>query len=188
MKIADVNDYFKSLFESKLMVTISAIGISIYNFLFPTKEYKLATLAVLGVMVLDILTKIYAISHIEGGIINAFRRRKINSSSFSKGTMDKLVIFGVMVCICGFAYRLTIVAEVAIWFTQIVFTLMFLRDAFSIFENLSDAGIDVGIFKHIIKKRLGNYVDKEQVDKLCNKKESEVGAKCDSDDDDWDDL
>lgn len=173
MKMADIGCYIQSLWENKISVAISAIAITIFNFLFPTSEYRLAAIAVFGVMMLDILTKIFSLARIEGGLLKAFRKRKINSYSLAKGTMNKLIVFGVMIIICGLAYRLTVISEIAIWFTQIVFTLMFLRDVLSILENLSDAGIDVGLFKHVVRKKMADLTCEEEVDKLTKCREEE---------------
>jgi phage-related holin len=162
MKMADIGRYIQSLWENKMSVAISAIATTLFNFLFPTSEYRLAAIAVFGVMMLDVLTKIFSLARIEGGLLKAFRKHVINSSSLAKGTMNKLIVFGVMIIICGLAYRLAFVSEIAIWFTQVVFTVMFLRDVLSIFENLTDAGIDVGLFKHIVRKKMVEYTCEEE--------------------------
>jgi phage-related holin len=173
MKMADIGRYIQSLWENKISVAISVIATTLFNFLFPTSEYRLAAIAVFGVMMLDVLTKIFSLARIEGGLLKAFRKHVINSSSLAKGTMNKLVVFGVMIIICGLAYRLAFVSEIAIWFTQVVFTVMFLRDVLSILENLTDAGIDVGLFKHIVRKKMVEYTCEEEVDKLTKRREEE---------------
>lgn len=68
-----------------------------------------------------------------------------------------------MLIICGCAYRLTVIDVIAVWFTQLVYTLMFLRDLLSILENLSDAGIGgLKIFEKAVQKKMGEYVDMDE--------------------------
>lgn len=160
MDSTGVSSYISKLFENHILVVLSAIGAFLYRFFFPEEQYLYGTLAVLGMMLLDLITKLYAIKKQAGGWKKSITSCKISSQLFFKGTADKLVVFGVMLIICGFAYRLTIVSQVAIWFTQVVFTLMFLRDALSIIENLSDAGIkSLGLFEKVVRKKMSEYVD-----------------------------
>ena len=157
---ADIFGYIKKLFENYVLVWLSAFGACVAWVCFPEMEYLYSTVGVLGVMSLDLLTKIYALSRQNGGLINAFKERHINSSKFAKGTLDKLVVFGVLLICCGLAYRISPIADLAIWFTQFVFALMFLRDLISIMENLSDAGIKgLDIFKRAVKKKLNDMTE-----------------------------
>lgn len=150
----------KKLFDNEIFITIGAIWATVSNFLFPSSTIYTAAMAVLGIMALDLLTKLFALVRQSGGVKKAFKCRKITSAKFAKGTLDKLIIFGVMLIISGCAYNLIIIEEVATWFTQIVFTVMFLRDALSILENLNDAGVSgLGLFKKVINKKIEEYVD-----------------------------
>jgi hypothetical protein len=68
-----------------------------------------------------------------------------------------------MLIICGMAYRVSPIAQVAVWFTQLIYTLMFLRDVLSIIENLSEAGVTgLGIFKRAVSKKLEEYMDETE--------------------------
>lgn len=160
MKTADIGSYIISLFENHILVAVSAAGAFIYRFFFPEQQYLCGAAAVLGVMILDLLTKLFALSRKGGGLKKACIDHIINSHSFGKGTMDKLVTFGILMIICGLAYRLTVIASVASWFTQVVFTLMFLRDVLSIIENLIDAGVQ-GLmpFKKLVSKKIDDYCE-----------------------------
>ena len=173
MDSTNVVSYISKLFENHILVALSAIGAFLYRFFFPEEQYLYGTLAVLGMMLLDLITKLYAIKGRVGGWHKSIASCKISSQLFFKGTADKLLVFGVMLIICSFAYRLTIVAQVAIWFTQIVFTLMFLRDALSIIENLRDAGIkNLGIFEKVVKKKMNEYVDDSDLSDENNDEEA----------------
>ena len=161
---ASLGTYVQKLFGNTIVVCATTIGVSVYNFFFPDINYLYGAGAVLGVMILDLITKIFALTRGAGGVIKAFKTRKINSHQFCKGTTNKLVVFGVMLIICGCAYRLTIIDTIAVWFTQLVFTLMFLRDVLSILENLDDAGCDVGLFKKAVRKKMKSVADLDDTD------------------------
>lgn len=164
MKTADIGTYIVSLFENHILVAISAAGAFLYRFFFPEPQYLCGVAAVLGVMILDLLTKLFALSRSHGGLKRACIDHIINSHSFGKGTFDKLITFGILMIICGLAYRLTIVSAIATWFTQLVFTLMFLRDVLSIIENLIDAGVQgLGPFKKVVSKKFTEICDEPVV-------------------------
>lgn len=161
-----IMDYLQKLFENHVMVFLSMIGALLYNFFFPTTQYLYSTIAVLVMMVLDLLTKLYSLKRQAGGWKASIAAKKINSFSLFRGTIDKLIVLGVMMIICGCAYQLTLIADIAIWFTQVVYILMFLRDALSIIENLRDAGVqNLGMFEKVIKKKLDEYVDNDDITK-----------------------
>lgn len=163
MSPTEVGNYIQNLFQNHILVCFAAIGAFLYSFFFPDTQYLYSAIAVLGIMLLDLLTKLYALNRQAGGLKKAVRSQQINSFSFFNGTMDKLFVFGVMMIICGFAYRLTVISSIAIWFTQAVYTLMFFRDILSIFENFRDAGIkDMGMFEKLVKKKMEQYMDEDE--------------------------
>lgn len=167
LNLSDVGSYIQKLFENHLLVGLAAIVAFLYNFLFPDTQYLYSAAAVLGIMLLDLVTKLYALKRQAGGWKKSVCSQHINSFSFFRGTMDKLFVFGVMMIICGFAYRLTMISSIAIWFTQAVYTLMFLRDILSIFENFRDAGIKgMGMFEKLVKKKMEEYIDEDGIDSL----------------------
>jgi hypothetical protein len=155
-----IMDYLQKLFENHVRVILSMIGALLYNFFFPTTQYLYGAIAVLVMMVLDLLTKLYSLKRQAGGWKASIAAKKINSFSLFRGTIDKLIVLGVMMIICGCAYQLTLIADIAIWFTQVVYILMFLRDALSIIENLRDAGVqNLGMFEKVVRKKMSEYVD-----------------------------
>lgn len=152
--------YLKKLFQVDFLFLVSGAGALLYKFLFPQKQYFYGAAAVLVIMVLDLCTKLFSISRQGGGVKVALVTHKISSSAFARGTTDKLLVFGIMLIICGCAYRLTVIDAIAVWFTQMVYTLMFLRDLLSILENLNDAGVGgLKIFKKAVEKKMVEYVE-----------------------------
>lgn len=161
-------EYIRKLFDNRALTAISlftstAVSLT-YKFLFPEKQYLYGALAVLVIMVLDLATKLFSLSRQGGGLRQSLAEKKISSKAFARGTFDKLLVFGIMLIICGCAYRLTVISDLAVWFTQLVYTLMFLRDLLSILENLRDAGVGgLSIFQKAVKKKMSEYVDEEDI-------------------------
>lgn len=160
-------EYIKNLFDNCIVVTFSALWAMIAGFIFPEQAYTTAAIAVSVVMLLDLMTKLFALARQSGGFLKAIKLRTISSAKFWKGTSDKIIVFIIMLIIGGSAYLISPVTDIATWFMQAIFTLMFLRDLLSIVENLSDAGISgLGIFKKKIKNKL---------DEACGGDSSENG-------------
>lgn len=156
-------EQIKKLFDNEVIVGLGAAWAWVITFIFPTASIKTAAGAVLILMGLDLITKIFALAKQNGGIKKALRMHKINSNRFAKGTLDKLIIFGVMLIIGGCAYNLMLIKDIAIWFTQAVFSIMFLRDVLSIIENLNDAGVQgLGLFRKLVKSKLDEIVETDQ--------------------------
>lgn len=148
-------EYIKNLFDNCIVVAFSAIWAVIAGFIFPEQAFKTAAIAVSVVMLLDLLTKLFSLARQSEGFLKAIRSRTISSSKFWKGTSDKIFVFIIMLIIGGCAYLISPVTDIATWFMQAIFTLMFLRDLLSIVENLSDAGVSgLGIFRKKIKNKL----------------------------------
>jgi len=160
-----VVEYIQKLFKDWILVFFGACWACISDFLFPSAAMRAGAEAVLIVMVLDLLTRLFAQARKAGGYKKAIQAHTIASNKFARGTIDKLVVFGVMLVLCACAYKLTVIEDVARWFTQVVFTIMFLRDTLSIVENLTDAGIsNMAVFKKVFKKKLNEVTD--SVDEL----------------------
>ena len=157
--------YVHKLFEDWILVFLATCGACIGKFLFPSTAIKAGAVAVLIVMILDLLTRLFAESRKSGGYRKAIATHAIASNKFARGTLDKLIVFGVMLVLCDCAYMLTVIEDVALWFTQIVFAIMFLRDALSIVENLTDAGVsNMAIFKKVFKKKLEDITNLDDTD------------------------
>lgn len=166
----------KKAFGNEIFISIGLVWATIVEFLLPTDMMKTAAVAVLLVMGLDLVTKLFAIAKKSHGFIRAIKCHKIRSAKFAKGTLDKLIVFGVMLVISAAAYKLMIVETLANWFVQIVFTIMFLRDTISILENLAEAGVKgLGIFQKLIKKKMDDVCEENGLDpeELKDKKKEE---------------
>ena len=158
-----MSEYIKSAFESVQPFWAVFFSATMYV-LFPEPAYLTAFCSVLGVMMLDVLTKYYSISCNNGGFWNSIKKRKINSNSMWEGTSRKIFAYLIIFIMVGLSYRVSPVAGIASFLGTIVYSVLFLRECQSILENLEDAGSDVGWLLTIVKKRKKKILKDEGVD------------------------
>lgn len=157
-----MGEYLKSAFESVQPFWAVFLSVIMYV-MFPEQAYLTAFCAVLGVMVLDIITKYYAIGCKNGGLRNSIKIKKINSNSMWVGTSRKIFSYLIIFIMVGLSYRVSPVAGVATFLGTVVYSVLFLRECQSILENLDDAGSDVGWLLSIVKKRKKKILEEEGV-------------------------
>jgi phage-related holin len=158
----NIIEYLKSIQETNPIVSI-VLGTITY-ILFPEQAYLTAFCSVLGVMVLDVLTKYYSIATNHGGFWKSLKYKHINSNSMWVGTSRKIFTYLMIFIMVGLSYRVSPIAGVASFLGTIVYSLLFLRECQSILENLEDAGADVGWLTAIVKKRKKKILEEEGVD------------------------
>lgn len=177
--------YVKSLFDSPPILLGSACLGVIAAFLFPESFMFTATLSALIMIVLDALTRLYAQSKKSGGFIKAIKNQSISSRKLFDGTIEKLMILGVLLIVSGCAYMLSPITLPARMLVYGFFILMFSRDLTSIFENLIDAGYkNILPFKRFAEKKVNDAFDSLSsdvinVEKVTPPKESTVSANSD---------
>jgi len=115
-------------------------------------------------MMLDILTKYYAIACNHGGLWKSIKGKFINSSDMWNGTSRKIFTYLIIFIMVGLSYRVSPVAGVASFLGTVVYSILFLRECQSILENLNDAGSDVGWLLSIVKKRKEKILKDEGVE------------------------
>ena len=120
----------------------AAIGMCCYV-IFPEQAFKTAAGAVGAVILLDIITKYVALSHQAGGYLAAVKKRTINSNRLWEGTRIKLFSYLIVAILAGLSYRVVQLEQLSIFFATVVYSIIFLREAQSILENLCDAGADL---------------------------------------------
>ena len=157
-----MNGYLKNAFES--VQPICALLLSAIVFvMFPESSYLTAFCAVVGVMVLDIITKYYSIAVHHGGLWKSIKGKFINSNSMWVGTSRKIFAYLIIFIMVGLSYRVSPVAGVATFLGTVVYSVLFLRECQSILENLNEAGSDVGWLLAIVKKRKNKILEEEGV-------------------------
>jgi hypothetical protein len=136
--------------------------ISIICFIiFPDKAYMWSAFALVGAMALDIITKYWALAKKAGGYRKAVQTRAIFSATFWTKTSIKIRTYLVVAILSGLAYRVTFMEQIGIFLGTFAYTMMFLREAQSIFENLEDAGGDVGWLIRWTKRKQDHVMEQE---------------------------
>ncbi len=157
----DIINYIKSVQETNPVLSI-ALSTILY-ILFPEQAYLTAFCAVLGVMLLDVITKYYSISVNHGGLWKSIKMRFISSNKMWEGTSRKIFTYLIVFIMIGLSYRVTPIAGVSTFLGTVVYSVLFLRECQSILENLEDSGADVGWLTAIVKKRKNKILEDEGV-------------------------
>ena len=124
--------------------TIWGAAFALLNYLlFPDEAFMTAAMAVGIAILLDIITKYAAISKKSGGFCKAIRTKKIYSKTLWDGTKIKLFSYLIIFILAGLSYRVTMLEQVSVFLSTVIYTVIFLREAQSIIENLCDAGADL---------------------------------------------
>ncbi|QRN86043.1 phage holin family protein [Clostridia bacterium] len=161
--LMDWTNYFEKVFSGAK--PIIAVAISIINYvLFPDCAYFNAFGAVGIAIILDILTKYLALSKIGGGFRAATKCRIIDSNKLWKGTSIKLVSYLVVFILAGLSYRVTMLTQVSVFLATIIYSVIFLREAQSILENLCDAGADMKWLLVWTKKKEKQILEDDDID------------------------
>jgi hypothetical protein len=110
---------------------------------FPTGAFLTSAIAVGIAVLLDIVTKFVALSAKNGGYLKAVKAGAISSDRLWKGSRIKIFAYLVVAILAGLAYRVVQLDAVGVFFGTVVYSVLFLREAQSIVENLCDAGADL---------------------------------------------
>ncbi|WP_427340662.1 phage holin family protein [Caloranaerobacter sp. DY30410] len=139
--------------------------------MFPEQAYMTAAMAVGGAILLDILTKYIALSYQSKGFRNAIKQKKIFSKTLWEGTKIKLVSYLIIAILAGLSYRVTMLTQVSVFLATVVYSVIFLREAQSIIENLIDAGADLKWLLIWTKKKQKQILESENEDNFEIKKD-----------------
>jgi len=150
--IFGVCDYMCNAFD-KIRPTLVGIWIIICYVVFPDKAYLPAAAGLGGAIVMDTLTKYYALAEQNGGLRKAWTTGVIKSRTCWEGTKKKLISCMSVMILCGLSIRVAPVAGVAVFLSSVAYSYMFFRECQSCAENLRDAGIkDLGWFIQLLQK------------------------------------
>ncbi len=130
--------------------------------LFPTSAFATSAFAVGIAMLLDIITKYVALSKQSGGFMKAVKARRIRSEALWHGTKIKLFSYLVIAILAGLSYRVVQLEAVSVFFATVVYSILFLREAQSILENLCEAGAQMQWAVVWAKKKQEDILDNEE--------------------------
>jgi hypothetical protein len=155
-----LNQYFEKVISGAKPILGSIIAAITYV-IFPDRAYQTAAMSVGIAMLLDIITKYMALSHEAHGYRNAVKTRKIYSQTLWLKTRIKLTSYLIIAILAGLAYRVSYLEQIGVFFSTVVYAVIFLREAQSILENLSDAGADVKWLIKWTKKKQKSILEDE---------------------------
>lgn len=145
-------EYFSTTiggFKPFLACIISAIT----YVLFPEQSFLISFCTLLGTMFLDIITKYWALARQHNGLMKAIRDRYISSHAMWEGTKIKVFSYMVIFILAGLSYRVAPIHQASVFLSNIIYTILFLRECQSILENLIDGGAKVGWLLTFVKKK-----------------------------------
>lgn len=171
-----LNSYVSKLM-SGLKPFLGSLLALINYILFPDTAFQTALYAVVGAMILDIITKWYAISKQNDGFKNSIKSRKIYSKTLWEGTKIKIISYLVISILAGLSYRVIMFKSASIFLATVIYSIMFLREAQSIIENLIDAGSDLEWLLIFVKKKQEQILEQEMNKIEINKNEGDYNDK-----------
>lgn len=159
--IYNIGEYLEKAFDGVKIVVGIVLSWFCY-YCFPTDAYMISAKSVGVAMLLDILSKYIALAKQAGGWQVAFKSRKIFSRTLWDKTSVKLQTYLILAILVGAAYRVSPIAEIGLYFGTLVYTVIFLREAQSVVENLDDAGAKLDWLVRWTKKKQKQICDDEQ--------------------------
>lgn len=159
----DWTNYFDKLC-SGLTPIIGCVGGALNYVLFPDHAFLTAFGAVGVAILLDIATKYLALSKTGGGFREATKTRVIDSNKLWRGTSIKLVSYLIVFILAGLSYRVTMLSQVSVFLATVIYSVIFLREAQSILENLCDAGADLNWLLIWVRKKEKQVLEDDDID------------------------
>ncbi|MFZ5352732.1 MAG: hypothetical protein ACOZCL_08415 [Bacillota bacterium] len=110
--------------------------------MFPNDSYFPAAIAVAIGIVVDLITKLYALAIHNGGYWTATKKRIITSTVLWKKTQVKLISYLAIMIMTGLSLRITSIELLGKGISTVVYSIIFIREFQSVVENAIEAGAD----------------------------------------------
>lgn len=110
--------------------------------IFPEQSFVVWCIALWVAVILDLLTRWYAIFKKAGGIKKAIKSKAWNSKEMYEKTSIKIISYLVIQILAGLSMRLVDIPYVSNIVATVVYAFLFFREFASNVENLVDAGAD----------------------------------------------
>jgi hypothetical protein len=118
------------------------IGACITYLMFPSESFVAWCIALWVAVVLDLLTRWFAIFRKAGGIKKAFKTKAWSSQEMYKKTSVKIISYLVIQILAGLSMRLVDIPYVTNFVATVVYAFLFFREFSSNIENPIDPGAD----------------------------------------------
>jgi len=133
-------------FLNRLWTDVSPVLTIIWTLMcwvmFPDAAYVPAAIAVGLAIVLDLITKLYALARNNGGYYKATKSGKIASNTLWRKTSVKIFAYLVVMILAGLSLRVSPLEQAGIFLATVIYAVIFIRESQSILENLIEAGAD----------------------------------------------
>lgn len=137
----DFQGYFQKICES-VNPYLACFWTLVCWIMFPDAAYIPAAIAVGISIVLDLFTKLYALSVNNGGYKKATEKKVIISDTLWKKTQIKLLAYLTIMILAGLSIRVAPLQQLGIFLATVVYAVIFIRESQSILENLIEAGAE----------------------------------------------
>ncbi len=164
-------DYIHRNIEGLKPLAAFVIG-GLNYLLFPDVAFQTALYAVGGSIIIDIYTKMWAISRKHGGYINAIRKCEMRSQTLWEGTRIKIHAYLIVAILVGLSYRVVYFQELSIFVGSVVYCVMFLRELQSVAENLVEGGSDLRWLLIWAKKKEKQILESEEESEGQNERQT----------------
>lgn len=158
--MTQLQEYFSKVLDGSNPAIVFLLSVISYLF-FPDEAYATSIVAVGVMMILDILTKFWALSRQNGGYVEAVKTRAIYSRTLWERTQIKLVPYLAIMIGAGLSYQITPLKQLGIGVAVLIYSMMFFREFQSILENLLDGGGDVGWLLFWVKRKQKQILETE---------------------------
>lgn len=146
---------------------IALLGAAITYLVLPEDSFIAWCIALWVAVVLDLLTRWYAIFVKAGGVKKAFITKAWNSQAMFQKTSVKIISYLVIQILAGLSMRLVTIPYISNVVATVVYAFLFFREFTSNIENLIDAGADyLKPLLFWVKKKGKDVLEKEENDNV----------------------
>lgn len=121
---------------------VALLGAAVTWLMFPEQSFVVWCIATWVAVVLDLLTRWFAIFIKSGGISKALKTKAWNSEAMFQKTSVKIVAYLVIQILAGLSMRFVTISYISNLVATVVYAFLFFREFASNIENLIDAGAD----------------------------------------------
>ena len=136
-----MNELLNKVYET-VRPAIALFGACITYLIFPEESFIAWCIALWIAVVLDLLTRWYAIFKKSGSIRKALKTKAWNSHDMYQKTSIKIISYLVIQILAGLSMRLVDIPYISNIVATVVYSFLFFREFISNIENLIDAGAD----------------------------------------------
>ncbi len=153
---------FNKVFDS-VKPAVALLWAGITYLIFPEKSFIAWCIALWVAVILDLLTRWFAIFAKNGGVMKALKTKAWNSETMFHKTAIKIVAYLVIQILAGLSMRFVSIPYISNIVATVVYAFLFFREFASNIENLIDAGAEyLQPLLFWVKKQEAKAINQEQ--------------------------